>query len=75
MAGSEGLLPPRWRPGDFPIAYPNSTARNWPVTTMAEDRRTGVWSYTVPLPSGVFTYGFYINCPDPSEQSCTEVAI
>jgi hypothetical protein len=41
---------------------------------MAEDHRTGVWSYTTPLPSGVFTYGFYINCPDPSGQSCTEVS-
>jgi enterochelin esterase-like enzyme len=74
MASSEGLLPTQWRPGDFPIAHPNSTARNWPVTTMAEDHRTGVWSYTTPLPSGVFTYGFYINCPDPSGQSCTEVS-
>ena len=66
MASSDGLLPTQWRPGDFPIAYPNSTARNWPVTTMADDHRTGVWSYTTPLPSGVFTYGFYVNCPDPS---------
>ena len=72
VSRSEGLLPAQWRPGDFPIADPNSTARNWPVTTMAEDHRTGVWSYTTPLPSGVFTYGFYINCPDPSGQSCTE---
>ena len=74
MAGSEGLLPTQWRPGDFPIAYPNSTSRNWPVNVMAEDHRTGVWSYTTPLPSGVFTYGFYINCPDPAVQSCTEVS-
>ena len=74
MASSEGLLPTQWRPGDFPIAYPNSTARNWPVTAMAEDHLTGVWSYRAPLPSGVFTYGFYINCPDHSGQSCTEVS-
>ena len=74
MASSEGLLPSQWRAGDFPITYPNSTARNWPVAAMAEDHRTGVWYYTAPLPSGVFTYGFYIDCPDPSGQSCTEVS-
>jgi enterochelin esterase-like enzyme len=74
MASSQGLLPTEWRPGDFPIAYPNSTARNWPVTSMSYDHRTGLWSYTTPLPSGVFTYGFYVNCPSPGEQGCAEVS-
>ena len=32
---------------------------------MSYDHRTGLWSYTTPLPSGVFTYGFYVNCPSP----------
>ncbi len=74
LASSQGLLPTQWRPGDFPIAYPNSTARNWPVTSMSYDHRTGVWSYTTPLPSGVFTYGFYVNCASPEGQGCAEVS-
>ena len=73
-ASSQGLLPTQWRPGDFPIAYPNSTARSWPVTSMSYDHRTGLWSYTTPLPSGVFTYGFYVNCPSPGGQGCAEVS-
>jgi enterochelin esterase-like enzyme len=59
---SDGRLPSQWRPGDFPIAYPNQgPAANWPVADMTRDPSTGVWSYTTPLPSGTFTYGFYVN--------------
>ena len=60
---SLGLLPSQWAPGDFPIANPNSgAAPNWPVASMTEDQATGVWSYTTPMPSGTYTYGFYVNC-------------
>ena len=60
---SLGLLPTQWSPGDFPIAFPNQgPAPNWPVAQMTLDHATGVWSYTTPLPSGTFTYGFYVNC-------------
>ena len=53
----EGLLPRQWRPGDFPLQHPNSTAGNWPVANMNKGR-DGVWTYTLPLPSGTFTYQF-----------------
>ena len=63
---SLGLLPTQWSPGDFPIAFPNQgPAPNWPVAQMTLDHATGVWSYTTPLPSGTFTYGFYVNCTGP----------
>jgi hypothetical protein len=68
-----GLLPAQWQPGDFPIAYPNDTAANWPVTTMTR-HGNGVWTYTTPLPSGVFTYGFFVNCATKDQSGCTEVA-
>ncbi|WP_435175272.1 Ig-like domain repeat protein [Actinacidiphila sp. bgisy145] len=52
-----------WQPGDFPLATPNAgSAANWPVAQMTKDDRTGVWSYTTPLPSGVFNYAFYRDC-------------
>ena len=74
---SAGLLPSQWAPGDFPIAFPNQgPAPNWPVAQMTENPSTGVWSYTTPLPSGTFTYGFYVNCtsPPPGLTGCTELA-
>jgi hypothetical protein len=63
--------------GDFPIAFPNQgPAPNWPVAQMTPDHATGVWSYTTPLPSGNFTYGFYVNCasPPPTLTGCTELS-
>src|SRR5512136_1431769 len=67
-----GLLPSQWQPGDVPIAYPNSTNPNWPVVDMTKNG-DGLWTYTTPLPSGVFTYGFYVNCADLAQVGCTEV--
>ena len=63
-ATSAGYLPSEWMPGYFPIAYPNSTAANWPVNEMTLDPSTGVWSFTTPLPSGVFTYARRSECDD-----------
>jgi enterochelin esterase-like enzyme len=73
-ASSQGLLPSQWSPGDFPIAYPNSYEPNWPVSNMTKDPRTGVWSFTTPLPSGVFTYGFFVNCSSSTQTGCTEIS-
>jgi enterochelin esterase-like enzyme len=70
---TEGLLPTQWQPGDFPIAHPNATAANWPVETMTR-RSGGVWTFTTPLPSGVFNYGFFVNCSSATQTGCTEVA-
>lgn len=70
---SLGLLPSQWSPGDFPIDYPNSPAPNWPVIAMSPDPSTGIWSFTTPLPSGVFSYGFYVNCSSPTQSGCTEL--
>ncbi len=68
-----GLLPSQWQPGDVPIAYPNSTAANWPVIDMTKNGQ-GVWTYTTPLPSGVFTYGFFVDCTSPTQSGCTEIS-
>lgn len=65
-ASSQGLLPRQWKPGDIQIGWPNNTGPvgdGWPVVNMKEDRASGVWSYTIPLPSGEFNYGFLLNCP------------
>src|SRR5581483_7348261 len=60
---SQGLLPSQWKPGDVATGWPApSTPNGWPVIKMHEDPRTGVWSYTAPLASGYYNYGFYVNC-------------
>ncbi len=77
ITSSAGLLPSQWIPGAFPIAYPNNgAAANWPIITMTLDSTTGVWSYTTPMPSGTYTYGFYRDCPNPypSLRDCSEFA-
>ncbi|WP_427918830.1 alpha/beta hydrolase-fold protein [Streptomyces sp. cg40] len=56
----QGLLPRQWESGDVPIAHPNSTSPNWPVVDLKKGR-DGVWTHTTPLPSGVFTYGFFVD--------------
>lgn len=70
---SQGVLPQDWKPGDVPIAYPNALAANWPVSDLTAGKN-GVWSITVPLPSGVFTYGFFVNCGSDTGTGCTEIS-
>ena len=74
---SAGWLPWQWIPGAFPIAYPNNSYEpNWPVHDMTFDSATGIWSFTTPMPSGTYTYGFYVNCDAdaPALNGCTELS-
>ena len=69
------ILPAQWQPGDFQLQSPNSPGEGWPVARMTKDEATGVWSYTVPLPSGWTEYQYYPNCAatPPSTTGCTAV--
>ncbi|WP_171013037.1 Ig-like domain repeat protein [Microbacterium sp. 2FI] len=63
-----------WLPGDIPIPSPLAgSAGNWPVSSMVKDEATGIWSYTTPLPSGVFSYWLYRDCTAaaPAMTGCT----
>ena len=74
---SAGRTPAQWKLGDFPIANPNNgAAANWPVADMTLDQATGIWSYTTPMPSGTYTYGYYRNCTAaaPNLPGCTEIS-
>ena len=75
-SSSAGRTPAQWQVGDFPIANPNSgPAANWPVADMVKGE-DGVWTYTTPMPSGSFTYGFYKDCNanPPGLSGCTEIS-
>jgi enterochelin esterase-like enzyme len=69
----QGLLPTDWRPGDVPLQHPNSTGPNFPIADMKQGKG-GVWTYTTPLPSGVFTYSFLVDCANPDGSKCKSIS-
>jgi enterochelin esterase-like enzyme len=78
VAGSPGqvvqtpnIQPADWLPGDVPIQSPNSTNPNFPVHDMREIGNSGVWTFTTPLPSGVFVYNFFVDCTTADQAGCT----
>ncbi|MDR1293460.1 MAG: Ig-like domain repeat protein [Bifidobacteriaceae bacterium] len=46
-----------WVPGEIPAGG------SWWWASMTDPDGDGVWTYTVPLPPGVFSYGLYVDCP------------
>ena len=51
------IAPEDARPGDFPLQVKG----NWPAFDMEKNQTTGVWSYTIPLPSGTWSYRFVVD--------------
>ena len=68
----QGLLPKDWQPGDVPLQRPNSTGPNFPIADMVKGK-DGIWTYTTPLPSGVFTYSFIVDCTNPDASKCEKI--
>lgn len=52
---SQMRSPQEWKNGD--TVY---KVGNWPTVDMTKNDETGVWSYTIPLPSGTWGYYFYV---------------
>ena len=48
--------PEEWTDGMFPL---QADMKDWPAFDMIKNEETGVWSYTVPMPSGTWSYRFY----------------
>jgi enterochelin esterase-like enzyme len=72
---TDGRLPEQWKVGDFPAFYPNSFATGaWPVADLTKDQASGVWSITMPMPSGTYSYSFFPNCAAATVASCTPVS-
>ena len=51
-----GISPNDWQAGDFPL----QVGGDWPAFEMEKDEATGVWRYTIPLPSGTWSYRFIV---------------
>lgn len=50
--------PQDYQQGMFPLQIAQD---DWPAYEMELDEASGVWSYTIPLPSGVWSYRFIVN--------------
>jgi hypothetical protein len=62
------LMPPEVAIGAVKLPLPYSLGGNWPVADMTKDKDT-IWTYTTPLPSGVFTYGFSLTAPSRARRA------
>ena len=56
MRTSTNATPYEWQNG-----YTLWGTKDWPVYEMSKDQTTGIWSITLPLPSGTYKYKYYID--------------
>ena len=65
MDGITYYEPEEWKIGNFAM-IPDFQG-DWPAYDMVKNEETGVWSYTIPLPSGTWSYRFYIGGVEGAE--------
>ncbi|XXH04024.1 hypothetical protein Hte_010435 [Hypoxylon texense] len=59
--------PHDYQPGDFYVSYGSpEDGYEWPYEMMKSegggDDNEGVWTYTTPLPSGIYSYAYLVDC-------------
>ena len=59
---SANLAPEEWQDG-----YTVWQTDSWPTAEMEKNESTGVWSYTIPLPTGTWAYRFYVDGAEGAE--------
>ncbi|KAK5655770.1 hypothetical protein OQA88_5308 [Cercophora sp. LCS_1] len=65
---ANGRYDPRdYQPGDFYVSNPSpqlpaEPAYIWPYEMKLSEPEKGVWTYTAPLPSGIYSFAYLVNC-------------
>ncbi len=60
--------PHDYQPGDFYVSNPSpqlpaEPAYKWPYEmTLSPNDTAGLWTYTAPLPSGIYSFAYLVNC-------------
>lgn len=54
---SDNIMPEQYQDGMFPLQVDQN---DWPAFDMELNRETGVWHYTIALPSGTWSYRFIV---------------
>ena len=55
---SDNIMPEDYEDGMFPMQVDQG---DWPAFDMEKDEATGIWSYTIALPSGTWSYRFAVD--------------
>lgn len=62
LVTSENAAPEAWEDGDTVWK-----TTSWPTADMVKDEATGIWSYTIPLPTGTWCYRYYVGGAQDAE--------
>lgn len=54
-------------PEDWQDGYTIWKTDGWPTSDLVKNEATGVWSYTIPLPTGTWGYRFYVGGTEGAE--------
>ncbi|MDO4546924.1 MAG: alpha/beta hydrolase-fold protein [Clostridia bacterium] len=55
---SDNIMPEDYQDGMFPLQVNQS---DWPAFDMEKNEQSGIWSYTIALPSGTWSYRFIVD--------------
>ncbi len=55
---SDNIMPEDYEDGMFPLQV---NQKDWPAFDMTKNDETGIWSYTIALPSGTWSYRFIVD--------------
>ncbi|KAK2007422.1 alpha/beta-hydrolase [Colletotrichum eremochloae] len=59
--GTNAMYDPHtYQPGDFYVKSHPTANYTWPYEMKVDDQ--GVWSYTTPLPSGIYSFAYLVDC-------------